>query len=307
MSDIISNTVLGYAKTHLLDGETPKEQNLGAVIHMMRKILAASTTARKEGLLALEECAIKNKFGTTADAVFANGLLLVVDGTDPEFVREILSNKILVHGLDTFEAYLFYLGMEGCLMIQAGMNPRIIEEIMYSYLPLSLVDCVSKVIREEQEEFSESYKQQLIKRWNEYQPKSTDNPFIGMFEEKMSFYSDREIQKIIREVEFDDLGLILTYCKAEIKNSISNNLSENVKANLMDSLWYMSESDLTPALDKVLRVINKLEAYGEIRSKEERDTCFGGVFSENDDDDSFDEVLEQLCLAVRDKEEKADS
>ncbi|MBO5354350.1 MAG: hypothetical protein J6A77_13750 [Lachnospiraceae bacterium] len=269
MSESFSSIILGKAKNHLLEGEKPREQNLAAVIHVLQQILKASATARKEGLLALEEYANESRAGGTfADLFLADTLLFIVDGTEPELLKKILTNRILVQGPDTLEGYLCYIILEGSLYIQAGENPRLIEEIMYSYIPASLKGRISKVIRQEQEELSETYKQRMVEKWNAYQPAATDNPFIGLFEEKMKFYSDREIQRILREVEFKELGTVLAYCSQEVKNRISDNLTDNVKANLMDSMWYVTESDLTPALNCMLRAINKLADYGEIRDKD---------------------------------------
>lgn len=49
------------------------------------KIIELSNVARKEGLLALEEVA-----GTLEDEFMKKGILLIVDGTEPELVRGIL-------------------------------------------------------------------------------------------------------------------------------------------------------------------------------------------------------------------------
>ncbi len=51
----------------------------------IKQIIALSNTARKEGLLALEEAA-----GNIEDEFLKKGLLLIVDGTDPELVKSIL-------------------------------------------------------------------------------------------------------------------------------------------------------------------------------------------------------------------------
>ena len=57
---------------------------------MSQQILELSDTARKEGLLSLEEKSqeIENEF-------LSKGIRLVVDGTDPELVRDILENELL--------------------------------------------------------------------------------------------------------------------------------------------------------------------------------------------------------------------
>jgi len=60
--------------------------NEGEVI---KSIINLSNVARKEGLLALEEAA-----EGIEDVFLKKGILLIVDGTDPELVREILETEI---------------------------------------------------------------------------------------------------------------------------------------------------------------------------------------------------------------------
>ncbi len=56
---------------------------------MIQKIIDLSNTARKEGLLALEEAA-----QAIDEPLLKKGILLVVDGTDPELVRSILETEL---------------------------------------------------------------------------------------------------------------------------------------------------------------------------------------------------------------------
>lgn len=55
----------------------------------IQTIIDLSNTARKEGLLALEEAA-----GDLDDEFLKKGILLVVDGTDPELVRNIMETEL---------------------------------------------------------------------------------------------------------------------------------------------------------------------------------------------------------------------
>lgn len=55
----------------------------------IKQIIGLSNTARKEGLLALEESA-----STLEDPFLKKGILLIVDGTDPELVRSILETEL---------------------------------------------------------------------------------------------------------------------------------------------------------------------------------------------------------------------
>lgn len=56
---------------------------------MITKIIDLSNVARKEGLLSLEEAA-----GELEDQFMKKGILLIVDGTDPELVRSILETEL---------------------------------------------------------------------------------------------------------------------------------------------------------------------------------------------------------------------
>ena len=59
------------------------------VPEIIQKIIDLSNVARKEGLLSLEEAA-----GDIDDDFLKKGILLVVDGTDPELVRAIMETEL---------------------------------------------------------------------------------------------------------------------------------------------------------------------------------------------------------------------
>lgn len=59
------------------------------VPEMIAKIIELSNVARKEGLLSLEEAA-----SNLDDPFMKKGILLIVDGTDPELVRAIMETEL---------------------------------------------------------------------------------------------------------------------------------------------------------------------------------------------------------------------
>lgn len=63
------------------------EMNMPDVI---RKIIELSNVARKEGLLSLEEASAELE-----DPFLKKGVLLIVDGTDPELVRAIMETELM--------------------------------------------------------------------------------------------------------------------------------------------------------------------------------------------------------------------
>ena len=57
--------------------------------NVIKVIIDLANTARKEGLLALEEAALELQ-----DDFLQKGIMLIVDGTDPELVRNILETEL---------------------------------------------------------------------------------------------------------------------------------------------------------------------------------------------------------------------
>ena len=76
---------LQYLKSFALIFKAPKSNTQ----EMITKIIDLSNVARKEGLLSLEEAA-----GDIGDDFLKKGILLVVDGTDPELVRAIMETEL---------------------------------------------------------------------------------------------------------------------------------------------------------------------------------------------------------------------
>ena len=73
------------------------------------KILEMSDIARKEGLLSLEEKTedIQNEF-------LSKGIRLIVDGTDPELVKDILENELFHKDERNRKNVRFWLDMASC-------------------------------------------------------------------------------------------------------------------------------------------------------------------------------------------------
>ena len=84
-STTLKNYVAGL-KSFLLVFKTPAND----VKSMISQIIDLSNVARKEGLLSLEEAA-----GNLDDEFMKKGILLIVDGTDPELVRNILETELV--------------------------------------------------------------------------------------------------------------------------------------------------------------------------------------------------------------------
>jgi chemotaxis protein MotA len=89
----IAGTFVAYPMHQVLDAMkivskafSNKQIQVGDII---TKIIALANIARKEGLLALEEAAEE-----IDDQFLKKGIMLIVDGTDPELVRNLLETEL---------------------------------------------------------------------------------------------------------------------------------------------------------------------------------------------------------------------
>lgn len=80
------NDFIGGLKTITLVFKVPKANETETI----KTIIELSNLARREGLLALEEST-----NTLEDDFMKKGIMLIVDGTDPELVRSILEAEII--------------------------------------------------------------------------------------------------------------------------------------------------------------------------------------------------------------------
>ena len=78
---------------------------------------------------------------------------------------------------------------------------------------------------------------------------------------------DRSIQRILREVDNNELGIALKGSGEEVQNVIFNNLSKRLAAMIREEMEFMGPirlKDVEEAQQKIVNIIRKLEDAGEI-------------------------------------------
>lgn len=109
--------------------KTITEDDIPQIRETLQTIITAGIIAHNEGLLGLEEYANKS-----VQALLQKGINLVIDGADPELVREILENKYYANGSEGVDALCDVLIIEGMLKIQMGSHPTVLEQVLRSML-----------------------------------------------------------------------------------------------------------------------------------------------------------------------------
>jgi flagellar motor component MotA len=102
---------------------------------IVERVLHFSEKSRREGLLSMEEELCDEK--ANARDILVYGLRFVIDGTDCEIIRDILSN-IISQEKDEQQQILKNIQKEAVLSIQAGENPRLLYAKLNSFTDIPL-------------------------------------------------------------------------------------------------------------------------------------------------------------------------
>ncbi|HBA49949.1 MAG TPA: flagellar motor switch protein FliG [Lachnospiraceae bacterium] len=85
--------------------------------------------------------------------------------------------------------------------------------------------------------------------------------------EDILLLDDRAIQRVLRDVENNDLSIALKNANEEVKNAIFNNVSKRLAVMIKEDMDFMGPvrmKDVEEAQQKIVNIIRKLEDSGEI-------------------------------------------
>lgn len=85
--------------------------------------------------------------------------------------------------------------------------------------------------------------------------------------EDIKMLDDRAIQRVLRDVENNDIAIALKGANEEVQNIIFNNLSKRLAAMIKEDMEFMGPvrmKDVEEAQQKIVAIIRKLEDAGEI-------------------------------------------
>ncbi|MBP8969048.1 MAG: flagellar motor switch protein FliG [Lachnospiraceae bacterium] len=85
--------------------------------------------------------------------------------------------------------------------------------------------------------------------------------------EDILLLDDRSIQRILRDVDNNDLGIALKAANEQVQNAVFNNLSKRLATMIKEDMEFMGPvrmKDVEEAQQKIVNIIRKLEDSGEI-------------------------------------------
>jgi len=232
-------------------------------IPAIRRVIELATIVRLRGILALEV-----EMHEENSTFLKTGLELVLDGVDPELVEQTLQLLILSEdysGSPLLERLLMSLGV---LNIQGGVNPRIVISQLLALLGEEYLKRVDEFTLDDK---NNSY----VEIFDLLQGKES-SPESILFENKIRQYSRRDIQFILRRIEYQMLAYALYGCSDKMINIILDNLSYNNCTDVCEMLMQFNNDSQNPesqleiqkyssqVQNDILKIVEQLEKRGDI-------------------------------------------
>lgn len=245
--------------------DTDNELMINKVVEAYNRICHFSKLARREGLLTLEEA--KNKLNTEDDTeqLFADLISLIVDGSDPEFVKEVGMNKYIVSGLKSYMGLICLMYINGSLMIQNGTNMIVIGYVLKSMMPKH----ISNIIKMNEEKSKNDLNFFSYSSSQSTDSVDLDENYFSLASETskaITSLSDSAIQRLIIDFNNDDLIVAMKGMSSAAQSKILNNMSPRLGAFFAEQLSYLEvrDKDITDSCIKLIKLILKLYDLGEI-------------------------------------------
>ena len=224
---------------------------------------------RKEGLLALEEAAEKLDLNDDTKSLFFEQMTLIVDGTDPELVKNMGANRCASYDFPSYLGLINLMYVKGSLMIQAGNTPFVVERMLKSMMPKSILvelqkreyeNALPKTLSE-----AENKIEDLCKDDKEIDEK--DHSVISETAKTLIMISNKDIQRLLRETDNSTLAVAMKGLPGKARARIFDNMSSRLAVMIAEQMSYMGPvrmKDVQEDCVKIMKTLLKLWNNGEI-------------------------------------------
>lgn len=245
-----------------IENDVEREQGYELLCKTVEKMCKLTGIARHEGLLALEAAASES--GELRNEDFLNSIiLLIVDGTAPELVEELSTAKYFATGMEGFDALQYLIMLSGSLSIQAGENPRVIEEKLLTLVPKEVVNLYKKKQEEDINiepitEHDSSILEKYYKGDIAVEPGDEFYFQIKIIDYALCSLDDRSTQRLLRDVDNSDLALALNGLSGAARKHIFSNLSLRLAIMMAEDMELIRNVELCDVADASLKIFNML-------------------------------------------------
>ena len=222
---------------------------------LVAEIVAMANKAKRNGLLSLVQEA-----EDTSHFLLHKGLQLVLEGVNPQMVKQALHYYILAgkyRGKELLERCII---TEGVLAIQNGVNPTIIKELLVSLFGETSYETYEL-------EYGDKKNDRLNAFFKKIEKSRAATPLSSKLGHTIMQLNNQTIQQCLKEISTVDLARALKGIEGKAQIKVFKNLPKRSAAILQETVEHldlMRESEMTEAQEKVLMIISDLENRGEI-------------------------------------------
>ncbi len=225
---------------------------------LVDELLELSNRTRQYGILALEQ-----NINHTSDKLLKKGLELVVNGTDPAIIRDILLNYSFCGKQQGKELLRSILITEGMLSIQQGIHPNLLKEILLSFFGIEILveagDHFHNNLRNTVE-FMKSYLSELPE---EESDKRASSILTGPFERM----NERCLQRLLREIDYELIAVAISGEGKNIQEKVLSNVSPRLATWMIEQIRGMKNLSPEVVLDAQKSIVEEMKSLvkqGEI-------------------------------------------
>lgn len=249
--------------------EGKSEDKEAKIINAYDLVKELANVARREGLLALEECAENLDIKDESMELFSVLLMLLVDGTDPKILAEIGINKMIASNLTSYDGLISLIFFRGSLMIQAGMNPYLIDIYMKSMMPDSCRKILEKRENENKHSMVSEQPVDSIMRLCEDDKELDNEDYSIVNQTALTFIaiSDKSMERLLREIDNTCIAVAMKGMLGKARKRVFDNVSTRLGILLAEDMAFMGPvrmKDVEDACNDILKIFVRLVDYGEI-------------------------------------------
>lgn len=214
-----------------------------ACLPTVELLLKIAETARREGILSLEEM-VKRE---SDSFLLRKGIALICDGRPPEIVRDIMQNYILSSAHKGEELLIRVLILEGVLFIQAGENPTIICEWLLSLLGEDFYQEARVRLGLDSDD-----PRSVSDRINRYFDENKADAYpegTNLLEPVFLNLDNRSIQIVLRGTDMEDFVLAFQGSSKKMQKRFCDNLSQRIALHAIDAC----KTEPLPGKDLILK------------------------------------------------------
>ncbi len=244
-------------------------------------LICYSEIARNEGVPAIEADIYDLDENDKCQRFLKKLLEMMTDGYDKTLIREIGLALYVTDIPDVMDALIHLICIKGVLFIQQEANPLITEEMLYAMIPTdiredihTLVEKRKKIHDDEQDRKNHCILEQLVAEDGKIIDKN-DHSLLNQLSIVIIHSEDRSIQRLLREIEYFDLGLVMHEMTGKVRKKIFQNMGDKVAGLVAYDIVHFTDNDLTEdnisdACVKILRAYIELCDTGQVNAYDEK-------------------------------------